>query len=144
MTRPGIEPRSPGPLANTLTAGPWHVQTNDWCLIELLMIYWNTWNYLTVYKEKWAQAFKNVINKMCLQILYLIYRYKEGLALNNLQWLICHKTQSPELLFFFYQRVKVFPLHGLSFWLSLVEKHMFSPFVRIFLIRTCFSIHITQ
>ena len=22
MTRPGIEPRSPGPLANTLTAGP--------------------------------------------------------------------------------------------------------------------------
>ena len=24
MTRPGIEPRSPGPLANTLTAGPNH------------------------------------------------------------------------------------------------------------------------
>ena len=23
MTRPGIEPRSPGPLANTLTAGPY-------------------------------------------------------------------------------------------------------------------------
>ena len=24
---------------------------------------------------------------------YLIYMYKEDLALNNLQWLICHKTQ---------------------------------------------------
>ena len=27
------------------------------------------------------------------QIIYLIYMYKEDLALNNLQWLICHKTQ---------------------------------------------------
>ena len=25
--------------------------------------------------------------------IYLIYMYKEGLALNNLQWLICHKNQ---------------------------------------------------
>ncbi len=25
--------------------------------------------------------------------IYLIYMYKEDLALNNLQWLICHKTQ---------------------------------------------------
>ena len=35
--------------------------------------------------------FKNVIYKMCLQI-YLVYMYKEDLALNNLQWLIYHKT----------------------------------------------------
>ena len=27
------------------------------------------------------------------QIIYLIYIYKDDLALNNLQWLICHKTQ---------------------------------------------------
>ena len=27
------------------------------------------------------------------QIIYLIYMYKEDLALNNLQVLICHKTQ---------------------------------------------------
>ena len=27
------------------------------------------------------------------QILYLIYMYKEDLALNKLQWLICHKTK---------------------------------------------------
>ena len=25
--------------------------------------------------------------------MYLIYLYKKDLALNNLQWLICHKTQ---------------------------------------------------
>ena len=30
---------------------------------------------------------------MCLQIIYLIYMYKQDLALNNLQWLICHKTK---------------------------------------------------
>ena len=30
---------------------------------------------------------------MCLQIIYLIYMYKENLALNTLQWLICHETK---------------------------------------------------
>ena len=35
--------------------------------------------------------FKNVICKMCLES--YIYMYKKDLALNNLQWLICHKTQ---------------------------------------------------
>ena len=30
---------------------------------------------------------------MCLKIIYLIYMYKKDLALNNLQWLICHKTK---------------------------------------------------
>ena len=29
---------------------------------------------------------------MYLQIIYLIYMYKQYLALNNFQWLICHKT----------------------------------------------------
>ena len=36
-------------------------------------------------------SFKNVINKMYLKIIYLIYM--NNLALNNLQWLICHKTK---------------------------------------------------
>ena len=26
-------------------------------------------------------------------LIYLIYMYKEYLAVNNLQWLICHKTK---------------------------------------------------
>ena len=36
--------------------------------------------------------FKNVINKLCLQLKYLIYIYLEDLSLNNLQKLICHKN----------------------------------------------------
>ena len=31
MTQPGIEPRSPGPLANTLTAGP---ISNEWSILN--------------------------------------------------------------------------------------------------------------
>ena len=37
-------------------------------------------------------SFKNLINKMFAKYIYLIYMYKEDLVLNNLQWLICHKT----------------------------------------------------
>ena len=35
-------------------------------------------------KKKSSHLFKNVIYKMCLEIIYLIYMYKQGLALNNL------------------------------------------------------------
>ena len=31
--------------------------------------------------------------------IYLLYMYKEDLALNNLQWLICHKTQPNQILY---------------------------------------------
>ena len=35
--------------------------------------------------------------------MYLIYVYKEGLALNNLQWLICHKpNQNKSYIFHIY------------------------------------------
>ena len=37
--------------------------------------------------------FKNDAYKMCLEIIYLIYKYKKDLALNNLHWLICQKTK---------------------------------------------------
>ena len=38
----------------------------------------------------------NVIYKMCSQIMYiyLMYIYKEDLALNNQQWLICYKSKA--------------------------------------------------
>ena len=36
---------------------------------------------------------------MCLQIIYLIFVYKEDVSLNNLQWLICHKTQPNQILY---------------------------------------------
>ena len=31
--------------------------------------------------------------------IYLIYMYKEDLALNNLQWSICHKTQTNKIIY---------------------------------------------
>ena len=31
--------------------------------------------------------------------IYLIYMYKEDLALNNLQWLICHKTKPNQIIY---------------------------------------------
>ena len=39
-----------------------------------------------------SNLFENFINKMCLQIIYLIYKYKKDLALNNQQRLIYRKT----------------------------------------------------
>ena len=44
-------------------------------------------------------SFKNVNNKMCLEIIHLIYVYKKDLSLNNLQWLICHKTQPNQIIY---------------------------------------------
>ena len=31
--------------------------------------------------------------------IYLIYMYKDDLALNNLQWLICHKTKPNQIIY---------------------------------------------
>ena len=39
-------------------------------------------------------SFKIVINNMFANFIYLIYMYKDVLALFNLQWLICHNTKS--------------------------------------------------
>ena len=44
-------------------------------------------------KKKWAQA------RIKILIIYLINMYKEDLALNNLQWLICHKNQTNSYIF---------------------------------------------
>ena len=45
----------------------------------------NRWNLLTVCKK--------IITKICLEIIYLVCMYKKNLVLNNLQWLMCHKTK---------------------------------------------------
>ena len=44
-------------------------------------------------------SYKNVIYKMCLEIIYLIYMYKKDLELNNLQWFIYHKTKPNQILY---------------------------------------------
>ena len=43
-------------------------------------------------QKKSSGSIKNIIYKMCLEIIGLIYAYKMDFALNNLQWLIRHKT----------------------------------------------------
>ena len=56
-------------------------------------------------------SFRNIIDRMCLQIIYDIYMYKQDLASNNLQWLICHKTKPNQtwksFLVFFYESNKI-------------------------------------
>ena len=46
--------------------------------------------------QLWQSGFSRVYSNSCCSCssIYLIYMYKEDLVLNNLQWLICHKTQS--------------------------------------------------
>ena len=68
--------------------------------MQLFIIDRNEGNYLTVCKKKMSLGlFKNVIYRMYLKIIDLIYMYKNDLALNNLQWLICHKTKPNQTIF---------------------------------------------
>ena len=49
--------------------------------MELFVLDRNTWNYLTAFKNMRSGSFKNAINKMCLQIINLIY--KQDFILNT-------------------------------------------------------------
>ena len=44
MTRPGIEPRSPGPLANTLTAKPMSGHKMEYIILKICFIFCMTFN----------------------------------------------------------------------------------------------------
>ena len=48
-------------------------------------------------EKMYLDSFKNVINKMSIQIIFFIFLYKEDLALNTLQWLICHKFKPNQI-----------------------------------------------
>ena len=52
--------------------------------VKLLLLRSDTYNHLTVCKQMSFCSFKNNIYKMYLLIIYLIYLYKQDLALNNL------------------------------------------------------------
>ena len=39
--------------------------------------------------------------------IHLIYMYKEDLALNNQQWLICHKTQPNQIIYIYIYNIYV-------------------------------------
>ena len=48
--------------------------------VRLLLLHRNTWNRLTVCKNN-SGSFENVIKKMCLQIIYLMYMYDIGFGI---------------------------------------------------------------
>ena len=48
--------------------------------VKLSLLYGNTWNNLTVYKKLSLGTFKNVIDKMFTNHIYLIYMYKKDLV----------------------------------------------------------------
>ena len=64
--------------------------------VKFWQLFSNTWNYLIVS----SGSLKKCIYQMCLQTIYIfIYMYKQDLALKNLQWLICNKTQPSQILY---------------------------------------------
>ena len=60
-----------------------------------------------IYMYKEDLALNNLKKLICHKTnqtksyVYIIYMYKEDLALNNLQWLICHKTQPNQIICIF-------------------------------------------
>ena len=52
-------------------------------------------------------TFINVIDKMLTNPTYLIRIYEQKLALNNLQWLICHKLPIPTIFIQAFKRSSV-------------------------------------
>ena len=64
---------------------------------KLLLLHNNTWNHLTECKQISTVSSKNIMYKMCLQIIFNTYICIEDLALNNLQGLICHKIHPTQL-----------------------------------------------
>ena len=57
-----------------------------------------------MYKENLALNSRQwlICHKTQPNHIYLIYMYKEDLALNNLQWLICHKTEPNQIIYIQY------------------------------------------
>ena len=59
----------------------------------------NTWNYLTVCQKQLSLARLSFLQNVFTNTMYLIYINKKDLALNNFQWLICHKPQPNRIIY---------------------------------------------
>ena len=62
-----------------------------------LIVNRNTWNHLTVSKNELSLVLKCSQQNVFTNQIYSIYMYEQYLALDTLQWLICHKTHSNKL-----------------------------------------------
>ena len=92
--------------------------------VNLWLLYSNTWNHSTVCK-------KNVMYKMCLEIIYVfdIDMYKQDLALNDLQWLICHKTQPNRIKLYKNSYVNIYNYSHIFIYESIIFLHIFRVFI---------------
>ena len=80
-----------------------------------------SFNY--VQKKKSAQCrSKNVIHKMCLETIYLIY--KKLSALDYLQWLICHKTKPNQTISRLFTHSQIVSVLFLKIWFTI--SHLFA------------------
>ena len=80
---------------------PW--PTNTVCKkmtdVKLLPLPSKTGNCLTLCKKDFRYVMKFYLQNVFKNHIYLVNMYKEDLALNNLQWLICHKTQPNQIIY---------------------------------------------
>ena len=72
-------------------------------------------------------SLKNIINKMCLQIIYLKYMYEEDLALNNLQGFICHKMQPNHEGWYTINQRNPLTNHSYMYFTLLWAMHIYQP-----------------
>ena len=74
---------------------------NKWLIVNRIICVW--YKYLKpfncVLKNALRLVYKCYLQNMFTNHLYLIYMYKEDFALNNLQWLIYHKTQRSQIIY---------------------------------------------
>ena len=70
---------------------PLNKETNQNDDVKFWLLHRNTWNYLTVRKKR-AQAHLRMLSRKFVykSYVYLTYKYKDDLALNNQQLLISH------------------------------------------------------
>ena len=62
--------------------------------VKFWLLYSNTWNSLTVWQRFWAHLRMLSSKFVYKSYIYSKYMYKQDLALNNLLWLIWHKSQT--------------------------------------------------
>ena len=103
-------------ISTWMCANKW-LMLNCYCyiaILETILLGGNKWlivNRMIRIRYQYSKTFNWVPKNCYLQNvfsnpIYLIYMYKEDLALNNLQWLICHKTQTNQIMYIWYICIK--------------------------------------
>ena len=78
---------------------PWSRLYPDIPRPDAPVIYTGAFSILTAWLGRRSVCNTMLLNSTKPNHIYLIYMYKEDLALNNLQWLICRKTQLNQIIY---------------------------------------------